>query len=278
MLDGVGYSGEVWISETGYRAPPGDMAEEALQAIYVERVLEEQLQRAWYTNTFFYEINDCGIDQPSCTIDGFGLMRPTAGQPGTRSFPADFRRKPAFDALADFIANNPAVVGAQPPAQCGDGVDNDGDGRIDLQDRGCSGPGDDDESDDPPRVELIATPGRATLDGEFSDFPGPFLALPPEAWQGTEPLGPNDLEVQVAALWSTDGLSLAFEVTDDQHNNDRPPDLLWQADSVQLAFDVGQSGGAGYDPLDDHELNFALSGGAVSTFRFHGPARRRGTI
>ncbi|MBW2703374.1 MAG: hypothetical protein JRF33_21355, partial [Deltaproteobacteria bacterium] len=83
ILDAAGYSGEVWITETGYRAHPvGDSEEEAMQAIYVRRVLEEQLGRAWYTNSFFYEISDCGVDQPDCDIDGYGLMRAlSAGDP-----------------------------------------------------------------------------------------------------------------------------------------------------------------------------------------------------
>ena len=41
-------------------SPIGDAGEEDLQAVYVRRVLEEQLGRAWYTNSFFYEISDCG--------------------------------------------------------------------------------------------------------------------------------------------------------------------------------------------------------------------------
>ncbi|CAN0567200.1 unnamed protein product, partial [Laminaria digitata] len=159
VLDAAGWTGEVWITETGYRTrPPGDATEEGLQAIYVRRVLEEQLQRAWWTNSFFYEIHDCGPDQPGCPIDGFGIMRATSGTPGQRSFPNDFRLKPAFTEIQSFIQNNPAIIGTQPALQCGDGIDNDSDGRIDLQDRGCSGPTDDDECDDPPRERLVAVP------------------------------------------------------------------------------------------------------------------------
>jgi len=49
LLDGWGYDGEVWISETGYEASPaGDAGEEDLQAIYVVRVLEEQTDSRMY--------------------------------------------------------------------------------------------------------------------------------------------------------------------------------------------------------------------------------------
>ncbi|MBA2347597.1 MAG: hypothetical protein H0V81_04810 [Solirubrobacterales bacterium] len=57
------------------------------------------------------------------------------------------------EAIADFTGN-PCTLAAAPAPQCSDGVDNDGDGRIDAQDPGClSGPGgsfnpqDNDETD-----------------------------------------------------------------------------------------------------------------------------------
>ena len=39
------------------------------------------------------------------------------------------------------------LAGVQAKAQCKDGVDNDGDGLVDLNDPGCSGPNDKDETD-----------------------------------------------------------------------------------------------------------------------------------
>ena len=89
------------------------------------------------TTVFFYEILDCGIDQPTCTIDGYGLIRPTGGSPGSRTFPSDFRLKPAFDALKQFIIDHPEITGTGPSPQCSDGVDNDGDTLTDLDDDGC---------------------------------------------------------------------------------------------------------------------------------------------
>ncbi|HUU04192.1 MAG TPA: sugar-binding protein [Myxococcota bacterium] len=275
ILDAAGWAGEVWITETGDRATPGDSGEENNQATFVTRVLEEQLSRAWYTNSFFYEIQDCKPDQPECTIDGFGLMRAVTGSPGSRTFPGDFRLKPAFLALRQFIDDHPEIVGTQPPPQCGDGADNDGDGRTDLDDRGCTGALDDDESDDPPRLRLSAyrTPGM-TLDGDCGEVgPDGWLLLGEEAWHGIEPLtGAGDLSVRVAVRWAGTDLYLAFEVTDDVHDNDHVAAELWQADSIQLAFDVGADGGDGYDDSDDHEFGFALAAGQVVSYRFHGPA------
>lgn len=274
VLDAAGFQGEVWITETGYRAsPPGDAEEEQLQAIYVTRVLEEQLARAWYTNTFFYEILDCGPDQPECTIDGYGLMRAVAGLPGSRTFPDDFRRKPAFDALKQFISAHPEITGTEPAAQCGDGTDNDGDGLTDLEDRGCSDAFDDDESDDPerPRIDAFRTNG-IVLDGDTGDLGvDGWIDLGEEAWRGTDPLGAGDLAVRAAVRWNPDALYLAIEADDDVHQNDHAAPELWMGDSLQLAFDVGCNGGLGYDDTDDHEINFGLSGGQVLSFRFHGP-------
>ena len=113
ILDRHGWTGEVWITETGYRAHPiGNAGEEAKQATFVRRVLEEQLVRDWWTNSFFYEITDCGIDIAGCDIDGFGITRPTRGVPRTV---ADYVRKPAFETLRDFIATH-SFGDAAPPA------------------------------------------------------------------------------------------------------------------------------------------------------------------
>ncbi len=276
ILDAAGWTGEVWITETGYRATPvGDQTEEDTQAIYYTRVLEEQLNRAWFTNSFFYEIHDCGPDQPECTIDGFGIMRAESGSVGSRTFPDDFRLKPAFWALKQFIIDHPEIVGTQPPPQCGDGQDNDQDGLTDLEDLGCSGALDDDESDDPAKKPLNAyrTPGL-TIDGNHDDVgPDGWVGLAEESWHGTEQLqNPGDLSVRSAARWNAAGLYFAFEVTDDVHQNDHTVDMIWASDSVQLGFDLGLNGGLGYDDTDDHEINFALVlGDRIASHRFHGP-------
>ena len=276
ILDDAGWTGEVWITETGDRAdPPGDAQEEDYQAIHVRRVLEEQLARSWYTNTFFYEILDCRPMQPSCDIDGYGLIRNTNNTPMHQArWPQDFRRKPAFDELKQFIIANPVLSTRPPPpptTQCSDGADNDGDGRVDLADRGCTNAQDDDESDDPPRRTWNAYQTRGIgLNGDVADFGSDgWIALQPSDWQGDAPLGAGDLEVRAAARWSSRGFFFAFEVTDERHDNDRPDEQLWQGDSIQLAFDVDGAGGNGY-AADDSEINFALARGGPRYFRFQG--------
>ena len=63
-----------------------------------------------------------------------------------------------------------------PPLQCADGVDNDGDGNVDLADLGCSSEEDDDESDEPPpptpEPEVIILPPP----------PVPEPPPPPKSW------------------------------------------------------------------------------------------------
>ncbi len=241
VLDEVGYTGEVWMAETGYRATPGDSEDEENQAAYITRVLEEQLERDWYTNTFFYEINDCGPDQPECQIDGFGLMRPTSGTHGSRSFPNDFRLKPAFDALRDFIADNSELTADPAPSE--------------------------------PSAEISAYQNsNIVVDGDLSDFGDMgWDSLDTTDWVGIDGSPAEDVDVHFAARWSSDALYLGVEVDHDEHHNDFSEDQLWQGDSLQVAFDIGGDGGFEYDDVDDHEFGFALSNGDVVAHRFHGP-------
>ncbi len=65
-------------------------------------------------------------------------------------------RRGSYAIIGHFFRNGPATldVGLEPLAAldraCLDGIDSDGDGLIDLDDPGCSGPGDADEADDGP--------------------------------------------------------------------------------------------------------------------------------
>jgi hypothetical protein len=274
VLDVHGWTGEVWITETGYRARVGDAASEATQATYVRLALEEQLRHPWWTNTFFYEVTDCGVDQPACDIDGFGLTRPLrAIASGPRAFPADYRQKPAAEALRALLRDRPELLGRGAPAACGNGRDDDGDGRVDLADRGCASQHDRDESDDPPRRRLVAPRVAGhRLDGRVDDLPaGTLVALADTDYRGTRALlgGRGDHAVRLGATWSDDGLVIVAEVADDRHVNGQPPGALWRGDSLQVALDPGGDGGEAYDE-DDLELGVALLGGAPVVRAFHG--------
>ncbi len=92
---------EVWITETGWKAtPPTDAGQMASQRDHVIRVADAQLERAWWTNSFFYEIVDSGDE-----LDGFGI---------TRRDGAGFLHKPAYDDLQAKIAADPRLRGEEP--------------------------------------------------------------------------------------------------------------------------------------------------------------------
>jgi hypothetical protein len=278
VLAGTGHAGwgvpdrEVWITETGYRCePPTDAAEQATQATYYMRVIDEQLARAWYTNTFFYEIQD-SFD----SLDGFGIIRRTAGPDDT--WADNFEFKDAYDALKARIAAEPAFQEEPCTLQCCDGIDNDGDGMADMGDPGCASSDDDDESDDPvpTREEIQALPGSVALDGVLDEWAGAsFIELRfPEDFVSPDhdPAEAAAVSCGFALLWSAEALQLAVEVTDAVHDNANAPDLVWLGDSVQVAFDVANNGGHAYDTTDDYELGWARTSTGDVGYRWTAPA------
>jgi hypothetical protein len=260
---------EVWITETGYHCePPADAGEMGVQADYYMRVLDEQLARSWYTNTFFYEILDSGDE-----LDGFGIIR-SDGSGG-------YTHKPAYDALRDRIAAEPELSGGGGGTECSDGEDNDGDTRVDLADPGCGGPEDDDESDDPPPPDpprIDAEPGAVVPDGaiEAAEWSGStwIEIRSPDDFVSSDhaPGDAADVSARVAIRWTPDALYVGVEVTDDVQADAPSAELLWTADSVQVAFDMARDGGHEYDGDDDFELGWGRVGGAPAGFRWAAPA------
>ncbi|MBX7194446.1 MAG: hypothetical protein K1X94_20490 [Sandaracinaceae bacterium] len=275
LLDLHGVDREVWITETGYRAdPPGSTSEEGAQRDYVLGALDRQRAHAWWTNTFFYEIVDCGIDQPGCDIDGFGLLRPARpASGGPRAFPADYRQKPAFVALRERLDADPELLGGGPTHTCDNGLDDDADGHADLADRGCANEHDDDESDDPARrsLEALRNPTDVVLDGRLDEWSADgFVTLDLHDWFASAigllgPIVANDLGVELGARWSGETLFLAVRVSDDAHVADETAERMYLDDSIQLAFDPDASGGRGYDG-DDEEWGCIARAGGVRRF------------
>jgi hypothetical protein len=103
---------DVWITETGHQCEgPTDSGEMDNQKKYYELVLRAEHDRDWWTNTFFYEIYDCGTEIPNCSIDGYGVLRRISGPDGT--WGDNFLVKPAFNAVANWIIEHPAFAGGQ---------------------------------------------------------------------------------------------------------------------------------------------------------------------
>ncbi len=120
----------LWMTETGYKAPVGDSKKTGEQVTYYRRVLEEQLKRSWYTATFFYEIVD---DNNIADKWGMAVRNSGSGQ----KWPGSYKQKPVWGFMKKALANQPKFGGSG--TDCNDGLDNDGDKKIDYpQDTGCS--------------------------------------------------------------------------------------------------------------------------------------------
>jgi hypothetical protein len=255
---------EVWITETGHHCePPTDSGEMDYQQYHYEETMNAQLARDWWTNTFFYEILDSG-DQ----LDGFGITRDQGG--------GNYMLKPAYTYLQNLIAATPELAVGGCEAQCADGVDNDGDGATDMDDPGCSGPADSDESDDPVAKETTANHSAAVVvDGDLADWSeATFTEL--TCGQDYVSLGAgcstnDDLSLRFALQWNTDVCYLAVEVTDEVLQNENEASLIWAGDSVQAGFDMAQNGGDAYDDSDDFEYGWALTGSGEIGHRWHAP-------
>ncbi|MBI5509089.1 MAG: hypothetical protein HY903_10070 [Deltaproteobacteria bacterium] len=219
---------EVWLTETGYSAEPAtDPEQMALQERYIELVLAAQKERDWWTNTFFYEAEDCGVWLPSCTA-GYGLLHRTT-MPPDNSYANNFVFKPALAAITDFINANPEFRGP------------------------------------PPVTYHVAAGARGVLvDGDLREFDGlPKIALGPQDYQqlAAACAGAADLSGDMRVLWTPAALYLGVQVTDDVHVNGSPDATLWEGDSLQLGFDADHDRTvAGYDTDGDYELNVALTG------------------
>jgi hypothetical protein len=91
------------------------------------------------------------------------ISRPSTCTPPPPPFQDEPNMEQAGIMLASFVVGE---FTPPPPTQCDDGVDNDGDGLIDLNDPGCDDAADDDETDPPPvqyheRI-CVRAPGSAT--------------------------------------------------------------------------------------------------------------------
>lgn len=173
----------VWITETGRTAPLSDSKRTAEQVTYYRRVLEEQLKRSWYQNSFFYEIVD-----DNAIADKWGM----AVRMGS-SYPASYSRKPVWNLLKQAL-RSPAFGGAG--SECDDGLDNDGDRRIDFpKDPDCASAADPKESA-PLRPAQAATAavlanveGKHAVEGAEDDAQASVPAGAEHPADGAEALG-----------------------------------------------------------------------------------------
>lgn len=260
-------SKEVWITETGYRCqPPTDQSEMSNQRLYYELVLKAQMERAWWTNTFFYEIEDCGIYIPNCHTDGYGILRRTAGPDNT--YQDNFLFKPAYSFLKDFLIQHPEFR---------DGTQKD----AGYQDTSSSDTYEDDGgvSDTGGQATKIIKVRRAqqrpVIDGNIDDFytsEGVILTTKDYIRITTESNGDNDISGRFYFMWDNDNLYIGAIIRDDINFNKEQPMDLWRGDSIQIAFDADYDRTVGsYDDDGDYEMGFGVVNNSISTYRWVSP-------
>jgi hypothetical protein len=258
---------DVWITETGYKAsPPTDPGEMDYQKKYYELVLKAQLDRAWYTNTFFYEIEDCGIYIPNCDIDGYGILRRSGGPDST--WQDNFTFKPAYQAIKDWMAAHPGWCSGSPvDAGTPDAGGQDAGG----QDAG----GGDAGTVAPTILYAVRAPTPLNIDGRLDEWNFKYEAPVTSAdyVELTAPTsGDSDLSGRVIAMWDDDYLYLGAIITDNVHKNDHIPTEMWMGDSWQTAFDADFDRTVGqYDNDGDTEVGFAVLAGGPSSAQWKAP-------
>jgi hypothetical protein len=258
LMDSLGIGGkEVWISETGSRGHVGNAGSLNGQSLHVLSVVGVQLERPWYTNTFFYEIVDCVPYLPECDIDGFGFVR--AQHTNDPVWPADFVKKPVFDALRALIHRTPSLRAGGGPDPTPEPT---------PEPTVVASP-----TARPERPEAAALRTRATrIDGDLDEWREPFTPL--ATYEHTDVAGggaARDLTAAFALRWDDDALYLAVRVADDAHRNDHVAQMMWAADSVQAAFDMALDGGQAYDGRNDYELGWARAQGRAVSYVWAGP-------
>jgi len=113
---------------------------------------------------------------------------------------------------------------------------------------------------------FTARPLTATLDADFSEWPGdwqPVSALVHgrDAWTGAA-----DLAARFQLAWAGEGLYLALEVTDDVYRPGPQNTDMWQGDGLELNFDRDLAGDLA-DPrnsADDYQIGLSYGPQAAS--------------
>jgi hypothetical protein len=113
---------------------------------------------------------------------------------------------------------------------------------------------------------LTARPLAATLDADFSEWPGDWQPLNALVHGREEWSGAGDLAARFQVAWSPDGLYLALEVTDDAYRAGPQNTDMWQGDGLELNFDRDLAGDLA-DPsssADDYQIGLGYGPQAAS--------------
>ncbi len=129
----------------------------------------------------------------------------------------------------------------------------------------------------PPADVAVALPAPPSIsvDGDLTEWSfAQFVTIDPTRWRdraGPSISDPDDLSARGAWLWTATDLYFAAEVTDDTHFNESTGELIWEGDSIQVAFDMAHDGGTPYDDTDDFEYGWALTSTGTERWRWAEP-------
>jgi DNA-binding beta-propeller fold protein YncE len=117
---------------------------------------------------------------------------------------------------------------------------------------------------------LVAPRQTIRVDGDLSEWQQlPALSLPADPKQRRDYpnwRGPADLSARCFLAWDEQYLYFAADVQDDKFYQPRADELIWQADCIQIAFDLRRAGSY------DREYGFALSPTGPLVWCWYGPA------
>jgi len=107
---------------------------------------------------------------------------------------------------------------------------------------------------------FTARPGQvAALDGQFNDWPGPWIPLN-TVMQGQEQWsGSSDLAGTFQLMWSADGLYIAVQVTDDVLRAAPDGSDQWQGDGIEVQFDRRLADDFASTRADDDDTQIGLA-------------------
>jgi len=157
--------------------------------------------------------------------------------------------------------------GTLPTYQCGDGIDNDGDGLVDLQDPGCSNAGDDNETDEP-------APTTQCNDGVDNDGDGVIDLSDPDCLNAQDddestppPCGDVTTETVIRDDWG-DGYCADVTVV-----NESCETVVWQVTvaidgTVDNLWNGQYTGGSGAIQVQGDGWNSELAVGQSTSFGF----------
>lgn len=101
-----------------------------------------------------------------------------------------------------------------------------------------------------------------TVDGDLSDWDAPWIVLDEHAlsknFNEKPHQGSADLKARLALRWDNGGLYLAVQVRDDVVVHKGNPSLLYESDSVQVYFDLGNNALDGVNAYDKDDVCYAI--------------------